>query len=105
MDHFSQPAFTADQLADEFAYELVRGFAAVDALLREQHETGRREAPERAAERLRATIAGRLRLMIEVFGRDDIGLTLMLLAEAIDNLGNGLRLDAAGAPAFEAKAR
>jgi hypothetical protein len=90
------------RLANDLAIELVRGFAAVDALLQEQYEREMWETPDRVAERLRETIARRLDLMTQVYDEDDLETTSDLLGEAIDNLGRGVTLDPWDALAFNA---
>ena len=95
------PTPTTTSKADDVAAELVRGFAAIDALLQEQYETNAWETPDRVAERLRTVIAQRLDEMVCVFG-DDIHAMSTLLAEAVDNLGRGESLDPWDALAFMA---
>jgi hypothetical protein len=96
------PSRSTTALADDVAAELVRSFAAIDWLLQDQYETQVWETPDRVAERLRQTIAARLADMERAFGDDAIHDMWVLLAEAIDNLGRGERLDPWDALAFMA---
>jgi hypothetical protein len=88
-------------LEDDLAAELVRCFAAVDALLREQREREqRRLAPGGVAETLRGAIAARLRGMDSAYGHELLTDALDVLSEAVDNLGHGESLDPGRVPAF-----
>jgi hypothetical protein len=91
-------------LEDDLAAELVRCFAAVDALLRKQREQREREqrqlAPGGVAETLRGAIAARLRGMDSAYGHELLTDALDVLSEAVDNLGHGESLDPGRVPAF-----
>jgi hypothetical protein len=86
----------------DLAAELVRGFAAVDALLQDQYEQTMWQTPDLVASDLTDRIAKRLEDMEIVFGADDLAAASMLVSEAIDNLGSGERLDPWNALAFRA---
>ncbi len=89
-------------IEQELAAELVRGFAAVDALLQDQYDQTMWQMPDRVARELTDRIAKRLRNMEIVFGADDLSAAAMLVSEAIDNLGNGEQLDPWDSLAFRA---
>lgn len=87
-------------LARDLAAALVRAFAAVDELLREQRESSPRLAPDQVAAQLQASLGARLDAYSRVFGPDRLNDVILLLEEAVDNLGCGEHLEAASARAF-----
>jgi hypothetical protein len=93
------PPRTPAQVADNLAYELVRCFAAVTALL-DDEVAGPGRPPDAVADELIRRVQRRVHDMVVVFGADEIGCCVSLLAEAVDNLGQGLRLRPDAGPAF-----
>jgi hypothetical protein len=92
----------AGSIEHALAAELVRGFAAVDALLQDHYERAMWQTPDRVAGELTHRIAKRLEDMEIVFGADELSAAAMLVSEAIDNLGNGEQLDPWDSLAFRA---
>ena len=78
-------------LARDTARQLVRCAVAVANLCDEQRPNA--GASELLVERLEATIAERLDLMMQAFDGDELNSMIVLMAEAIDNVGFGDGLD------------
>lgn len=90
---------TPDELAGDLAHELVRAYAAVEALLTTVGEPG--WPPELVQAELEHRIRRRLADVPIVFGANESSDCWMLLAEMVDDLGNGLHLDPATVAGFE----
>lgn len=89
-----------ERLAREVAHSLVRAFAAVDHWRREVlRDSPGLAGPELAGE-IEDLLAARLDLYARVYADGVHNDLLILLPEAIDNLGCGERLDPSEVPAF-----
>jgi hypothetical protein len=91
----------ASALAEDLAYEIVRAFAGVAALMADHPPAA---TPALVAEALCDRVAERLHVYAHVFDPDDLQTAVLLVGEAIDTLGGGDRLVAEAVPAFRARA-
>ena len=91
-----------ESLARDLAHQMVRTFAGVDAVLREQRAASSAATADAVVDELEATIAARLDLMCRAFPGEDLNTTILLLAEAADHLGLGDFLEPARVAAFAA---
>lgn len=90
-DEDRAPASPAEVTA-ELSYELARAFVAVARLLGDGLGRPDWSADQVEAELLRR-LERRLHDAVVVFGPEEFADSLMLLAEAVDNLGSGEALD------------
>jgi hypothetical protein len=80
------------KIADELSYELARAFVAVACLLGDELGAPGWTPADVEAELLRR-MQRRLHDFVVVFGTEDVADSLLILAEAVDNLGAGDMLD------------
>jgi hypothetical protein len=99
MEHQLPPAPTPSDVAADLAHELVRCFAAV-AAMSERDLGAPGWSPREVADELQRRVARRVHDYVIVYGTEETLDWIMLLAEAIDNLGNGDQLNPETVAAF-----
>jgi hypothetical protein len=100
MEDHAPPTLTPADVAAQLAYEFVRCFAAVAALC-DDGLGAPGWSPGEVADELERRIARRLEDFAVVFGIPETADWTILLAEAIDNLGNGDVLEPDAVAAFQ----
>ena len=88
----NRPLSTPAEAVENLSYELIRAFVAIGRLLGD--EVGSPNwTPAAVQDELMRRLGRRLHDFVVVFGAEDVTDSLLLIAEAIDNLGGGEALD------------